>query len=46
MTSVQTGSSAAAERAHVGGHYALFKVIQGKWFWYQSKAYMRLSDCD
>jgi len=32
-----TRSSPTAEIARVGAHYAV-KLIQGQWFWYQSKA--------
>jgi len=37
--SLCTRSSATAEIAHVG---TPFKVVQGHWFWYQSKAHLRL----
>jgi len=41
LHNTETRSSATAETTRVGGYYA----IQGhsrSWFWYQSKAHMRL----
>jgi len=34
MTIIITRSSDTVEIARVGGHYALFKVIEGHRFWY------------